>query len=166
MPKKVDCLLLLGGNQGDRLARLRRAVRELDRLPKTRVTRRSLVYETAPVGPSDAPYLNLVVEARTALSPMGLLVELKRLEAAAGRRPAARWTARPLDLDILRYGSLRMSTAWLTLPHPGILERAFVLAPLCELAPRWKPDGRRSAALRLRQLNPGPGTVRIYRHGL
>lgn len=160
--RPVDCLLLFGGNLGDRRRKLREALKGLAALPGTRVTARSRIYETAPVGPSDKPYLNLVAGIRTTLSPIGLLVELKRLEALAGRRPAGRWTARPLDIDILRYGGLRLSTPWLTVPHPAILDRAFVLAPLSELAPAWKPGGRRSVSARLRELNPGPGTVRIY----
>lgn len=158
----VDCLLLLGGNLGDRRRRLREALARIKALAGTRLTARSRVYETAPVGPSDKPYLNLVVAVRTTLSPMGLLVELKRLEALAGRRPAKRWTARNLDIDLLKYGALRLRTPWLEVPHPRILERAFVLAPLAELAPRWKPDGRRPVARRLSELNPGPGLVRIY----
>lgn len=160
--RPVDCLLLLGGNLGDRRKKLRGALKGLAGLPGSRLTGRSRVYETAPVGPSDKPYLNLVAALRTSLSPMGLLVELKRLETLAGRKPAGRWTSRPLDIDILRYGNVRARGVWLSLPHPAILDRPFVLAPLSELAPRWKPDGRRSVSARLRELNPGPGTVRIY----
>jgi 2-amino-4-hydroxy-6-hydroxymethyldihydropteridine diphosphokinase len=160
------CLLLLGGNQGDRRGHLRRALAGLANIPQSRVLTRSHVYETAPVGPSSRPYLNLAVEFSTRHSPIGLLTELKRLEALAGRRPLGRWTARPLDIDILRYGNLKLRTAWLTLPHPRILDRAFALAPLSELAAHWKPDGKRSIAGQLRRLNPRPGTVRIYSHGL
>jgi 2-amino-4-hydroxy-6-hydroxymethyldihydropteridine diphosphokinase len=159
-------LLLLGGNQGDRQEHLKRALVGLAKIPQSRFMARSNIYETAPVGPSSRPYLNLVVKFKTRHSPIGLLVEVKRLEALAGRRPKGRWTARPLDIDILRYGNLRSRTPWLTLPHPRILDRPFVLAPLCELAPAWNPDGKRSVAGRLRRLNPGPGTVRIYSHGL
>lgn len=160
--RPVECLLLLGGNLGDRRRKLRQALRGLAALPGTAVAARSRVYETAPVGPSDRAYLNLTAKIRTSLSPMGLLVELKRLEAMAGRRPAKRWGARLLDIDILKYGTLRLRTPWLTIPHPEILGRAFVLAPLSELAPSWKPDGLRAVAARLSELNPDPLTVRIY----
>ncbi len=159
-------LLLLGGNLGDRRRHLRAAIKSLRVLPKTRLLARSNVYETAPVGPSRRPYLNLIVRIQTGLTPIGLLVELKRIESLAGRRAGQRWGARTLDIDILRHGNARLKTDWLRIPHPRILERPFVLAPLNELAPSWKPDGRRSVASVLRRLNPGPGTVRIYRHGL
>ena len=164
--RSIECLLLLGGNQGNRRKNLWRALTGLAKIAESRVLARSRLYETAPVGPSHRPYLNLAVKFKTRHSPMGLLVELKRLEALAGRRPKGRWTARPLDIDILRYGTLKLSTSWLEVPHPRILERAFVLAPLSELAPAWKLDGKRSVSSQLRRLNPGPGTVRIYRHGL
>jgi 2-amino-4-hydroxy-6-hydroxymethyldihydropteridine diphosphokinase len=161
-----SCLLLLGGNEGPRERRLRDALKGLASLPGSRVLARSRVYETAPVGPSSRPYLNMTVRVKTGLSPLGLLIELKRLESAAGRKPGGRWTSRPLDIDILSYGSRRVKNAWLTVPHPRVLERAFVLAPLSELAPDWKPDGKRSVSAVLRRLKPGPGTVKIYPHGL
>lgn len=162
---KARCLLLLGGNMGDRRAKLRAAERGLASLRGTRLLRRSRLYETAPVGPSSRPFLNRVVEVETALSPMGLLVEAKRLEAEAGRRPGRRWGARPLDVDVLSFGARRIRTRWLAVPHPLILARAFVLAPLCDLAPRWRPDGRVTAARRLRELKPGPGIVRMVADG-
>ena len=161
-PRGVRCLLLLGGNRGDRQATLRQALRGLARLPGTRVLARSRLYETAPVGPSRRPFLNLAVRARTALSPMGLLAELKRLEAAAGRRPGPRWGARPLDIDILSYGSLRSRSPFLAVPHPRISERSFVLAPLSDLAPSWRPTGGPTVRALLRRLNPDDRTVRIF----
>ncbi|MBI4376673.1 MAG: 2-amino-4-hydroxy-6-hydroxymethyldihydropteridine diphosphokinase [Elusimicrobia bacterium] len=161
--KPVVCRLLLGGNEGDRLRNLDQAVRSLLILPGTRVLARSRVYETAPIGPADRPFLNQALEIETSLSPMGLLVECKRIEAEAGRRPGLRWGNRPLDIDILSYGRLRLRTPWLTIPHPRIAQRAFVLAPLRELAPRWAPDGRRSVAALLRRLNRAPGTVKIFK---
>ena len=95
-------LIALGSNQGRRLARLRRAARALGRLPRTRFLKGSSVYESAPQGPGrQGPYLNAAVLLRTGLAPSGLLVELKRLEALAGRRPGPRWGPRPLDLDII-----------------------------------------------------------------
>lgn len=149
--RPVRALVALGSNVGDRLRRLRRARRALDRLPGTRVLAASGVYESAPVGPGrQRPYLNAVVALRTALKPLTLLVELKRLEAAAGRRPGRRWGPRPLDLDILSYGRVRMRTALLTLPHPLAGRRAFVTVPVADLAGRRPPpseDVQLSASL-------------------
>jgi 2-amino-4-hydroxy-6-hydroxymethyldihydropteridine diphosphokinase len=149
-------LLLLGGNVGDRLGRLRGAVAALAKLPGGRVRARSRVYETAPVGPSKRPYLNAVVALDTALSPMGLLVECKRLEDAAGRRRGGRWTARPLDVDILFLEGVRLKSPWLAIPHPLIYQRPFVLAPLRDAAPRLVP----------RSFSVPAGSVKLYPHGL
>lgn len=160
--KAASCLLLLGGNRGDRRRHLREALDELGRLPGGRILSRSNFYETAPVGPSRRPYLNAAVRIKTTLSAMGLLAECKRLEALAGRRPGPRWGARPLDIDILDYAGRRCRGPWLTLPHPRLRERAFALAPLAEIAPSWKPDGRASVSRLLRRLNPDPATVRIF----
>lgn len=146
-------LLLLGSSLGDRRLALARAISRLRSLPATRVARVSRVYETAPVGPSRRPYLNQAVALDTALSPMGLLIECKRLEALAGRRPAARWSARPLDVDVAAYGRLRLRTPWLQVPHPRVRERAFALAPLRDVAPGY--------AAALRRLKHDPRTVRI-----
>ncbi len=132
----ATALFLLGSNRGDRRAALRRAVRALGRVPGVRVSAVSRVFETAPVGPSRRPYLNLAVRAETSRRAMGLLVEAKILEAAAGRRPGPRWGARVLDVDLIALGDERARTRWLTLPHPRAAERAFVLAPLAEVAPR------------------------------
>jgi 2-amino-4-hydroxy-6-hydroxymethyldihydropteridine diphosphokinase len=90
---------------------------------------------------------------------MGLLVELKRLEALAGRRPGPRWGARPLDIDILDYAGRRLKSRWLSLPHPGAARRVFALAPVCDIAPRWRPDGRATAARLLSGLVAGPREI-------
>lgn len=138
-------LLALGSNLGDRRARLRSAVRGIGRLPRTSVVRCSSLYESAPVGPGrQGPYLNAVLEARTGLPPLGLLVELKRLEARAGRRPGPRWGPRPLDIDILAYGRRRISGRLLRVPHPLARRRPFVAVPRAELAGRG-PAGRSGA---------------------
>ncbi len=156
--RRVSCLLLLGGNLGDRKKRLRDALRGLSRLPGTRLLKVSRLYETAPVGPSRRRYLNCAAAIETTLSPMGLLVECKRLEAEAGRKPGRRWAARPLDVDLVRYGRLKVETPWLTLPHPRMRERAFAAAPLADLAPDFRPI--------LRRLNPDEQTVKIVADGI
>ena len=159
---RVRCLLLLGGNVGDRWARLLSAVRRLRALPSSRITAKSRLYETSPIGPGGRRYLNMAVKLETGLSPMGLLVECKRLESAAGRRPGRRWGPRPLDIDIISYGSLRLRSAWLSIPHPRAAQRAFALAPLADIAPAWKPRLKRSVRALLSRLNPGPETVKIF----
>ena len=134
----------LGGNLGDRLATLRSAVRALGQVRDTRVVAASAVYETRPVGPSIEPFLNAAVELRTRLSPEELLGELLAIEARHGRERRLRWDARTLDLDLLVYSrrggggegaweALQMREDGLTLPHPRIGERDFVLVPLRDL---------------------------------
>ncbi len=163
--KPRTALLLLGANLGDRAAALRRAVAGLDALESCRVLRASRLYETAPVGPSDRPYLNQAVALMTRRSPMGLLIEAKRLEALAGRRPGVRWGARALDVDLIAVGRERIRTAWLTVPHPATAARAFALAPLREVAPSFRPDGRRTVSGLLAAMNPDPRIVKLWRNG-
>lgn len=163
--RRVDCLLLLGSNVGRRRAHIETALSALCRLPGGRILKRSRLYETAPVGASRRPYLNMAVAYSTALSPTGLLIECKRLEARSGRKPGPRWGPRPLDIDILKYGRLRIKTPWLTLPHPLVMDRPFALAPLLDVAPSWKPNGRTTVARRLAALNPSPAIVRIFPDG-
>jgi 2-amino-4-hydroxy-6-hydroxymethyldihydropteridine diphosphokinase len=132
----VDAYLALGSNLGDREAHLAAALEALRTRRDVRVTAVSRVYETAPVGPPpQGPYLNAVVRLRTTLAPRALLALLLEIEAGRGRRrEGARWTARTLDLDLLFYGALVLDEPGLTLPHPRLHERDFVLAPLREVA--------------------------------
>jgi 2-amino-4-hydroxy-6-hydroxymethyldihydropteridine diphosphokinase len=160
----VKALLLLGANLGDRAGNLRRAVAALRRLDGVLVRKLSRVYATAPVGPSARPYLNQAVSIETTRSPMGLLIEAKVLEAAAGRRPGVRWSARPLDVDLIACGGLRVRTPWLTLPHRRVAGRAFALAPLADVAGGWKPDGKRTVRELLAALKPDPKAVRLWKH--
>jgi 2-amino-4-hydroxy-6-hydroxymethyldihydropteridine diphosphokinase len=161
--KPRAALLLLGSNRGDRAARLAGAVAALRRAPGIRVEAASRIYETAPVGPSDRPFLNQALRVRTVRTAMGLLLEAKRLEAAAGRRPGPRWGARPLDCDLIALGRERVRTPWLSVPHPLAARRPFALAPLAEVAGGWRPDGRRTARALLDAMRPRPGIVKIWR---
>ena len=163
-------LLGVGGNLGDRLAHLRRGVALL--APEVSVAAASALYESAPWGVTDQPpFLNAALRVETRLSPHDLLAKCKAVEAAAGRTPGRRWGPRVLDLDILLYGDLRLDDEALTLPHPRIAERGFVLRPLADLAPEIVPPGwERSVAAALAEIGeeglrrvagpewaPGPG---------
>lgn len=124
----------LGANVGNRLANLRMALRLLH--PLSPIEALSSLYETAPFGMTDQPpFYNAVCRVVTGLDPYGLLRLLKQIEHEIGRRPGPRWGPRPIDLDILLYGDHVLVSPELTIPHPGLAERAFVLAPLAELAP-------------------------------
>lgn len=123
-----------------------------------RVKRASSLLVSAPFGVTDQPpFVNAVAEVATALGPEALLQRLHLIERMAGRRRTLRWGPRTLDLDLLDYdGLLRPAPARPVLPHPGIAERIFVLAPIAEIAPRWRhPVSHLTAAAMLRRLDPG-----------
>ncbi len=158
--------IALGSNLDDPPARLRAAARSLNELGARAA--RSSMYRTAPVGgpPGQAPYLNAVVGLRPRApwrGPRLLLAALLELERDAGRVRAERWGPRTLDLDLLAFGDARVGERGLQLPHPRMMERAFVLAPLCEAAPAWRhPVSGVSACEALAAL----GTGGVERTGL
>jgi 2-amino-4-hydroxy-6-hydroxymethyldihydropteridine diphosphokinase len=125
----------IGANLGDARDTVLRAMDDLDRLPRTRVSARSSLYRSAPVDAGGPDFVNAVVALETGLDPHALLAELQRLEAGAGRERPYRNAPRTLDLDLLRHGDAVLDTPQLSLPHPRIAERAFVLLPLAEIAP-------------------------------
>lgn len=126
----------IGANLGDPHARVRLAFDELDAIPGTRVTARSSLYRTAPIGADGQPdYVNAVACIDTALAPAALLVALRSIEDRHGRDRPYRNAPRTLDLDLLLYERERIFTDELTVPHPRMHERAFVLVPLLEIAP-------------------------------
>lgn len=128
--------LALGSNLGDRLAHLQDAVDALVGADDVEVTAISRVYETAPVGgPVQDAFLNAVVATETALDPYALLALAQRIERDAQRVRVQRWGPRTLDVDVLLYDELRLDDPELTLPHPRMWERGFVLAPLRDVAP-------------------------------
>lgn len=137
-------LIALGSNLGDRRGQLHAAAQGLGSLPRTRISAGSALYETAAVGiPGGPAFLNAVVALESVLPPETLLEECLHLESRAGRmRAGQRYSSRTLDLDLLAYDDLHIVTPQLTLPHPRIVERAFVLMPLCEIAPDWVIGGR------------------------
>lgn len=127
----------LGSNLGDRDANLRRAVEALA-LDFT-VARLSQVYDTAPVLVTEQPrFHNLVAVGETALDPRALLGYVKRIETKMGRAGGIRYGPRVIDIDILLYGQIVLETPELTIPHPRLAERGFVLAPLAEIAPHLR----------------------------
>jgi len=126
----------LGGNLGDPQRRVLEAMDALDALPETRVLRRSRLYRTPPWGVLEQPdFVNAVVTLDTALAPHALLDALQAIENAAGRVRAERNGPRTLDLDLLHMDGIQWHDDRLTLPHPRIAERAFVLLPLADVAP-------------------------------
>jgi 2-amino-4-hydroxy-6-hydroxymethyldihydropteridine diphosphokinase len=153
----------LGSNVGDRVAHLRAAV-ELLPSHRVRVEAVSSAYETEPVGEIlDQPdFLNAAVRVSTALEPEELLDACKAIEAEQGRMFAGpRHGPRPLDLDLLLLGDLELTTDRLTIPHPQVTSRRFVLAPLLELDPELTlPDGTRLADA-LDSLGPGQAAERV-----
>ncbi|MDR5861167.1 2-amino-4-hydroxy-6-hydroxymethyldihydropteridine diphosphokinase [Halomonas eurihalina] len=139
----------LGSNLDEPSAHVERALDELDNLPLTRRRGASPLYATRPVGPADQPdFINAVAQLETRLSPLALLDQLQALEQRHGRIRERRWGPRTLDLDLLLFDEQRLATPRLTLPHPEMTRRAFVLVPLAEVAPALVlPDGRDIASL-------------------
>ncbi len=125
----------LGANLGERQAALRKALATIDELPSTRVMRVSPLYGSAPVDAGGPDYLNAVAELTTTLAPQALLSALQTIELSAGRERPYRNAPRTLDLDILWFGDRVIDTPTLTVPHPRMAERAFVLRPLADLVP-------------------------------
>lgn len=160
---RVEVYLGLGGNVGDRKKYLRRALDELEKEAEVRVLKRSSLYETSPLGPRQRNFLNQAVRIATSLGPFELLALLKRIEKRLGRKKAVRWGSRAIDLDILTYGRRRISSPSLTVPHPGLGGRRFVLEPLREIAPRLKPAGLGNTVSRLAsQLTDPAQRVRLF----
>lgn len=142
----------LGSNLDDPAARLQRAVDALAQRPEIRVTAASPLYRSTPMVPvgedpgSQPEYLNAVVAIDTTLAPLALLDALQAIEQAQHRVRTRRWGPRTLDLDLLLYGDARVDLPRLTVPHPGLRERRFVLLPLHDIAPELVlPDGERLA---------------------
>ena len=126
----------LGANLGDAQATLQWAVGEIARLPGTQLVRQSAWYQSAPVDAQGPDFFNAVVQVSTVLTAPALLEHLQNLEQQAGRQRPYRNAPRTLDLDILLYGDGTIDSANLTVPHPRIHSRAFVLLPLQEIAPQ------------------------------
>jgi 2-amino-4-hydroxy-6-hydroxymethyldihydropteridine diphosphokinase len=136
MGPRVHAFIGLGANLGDAAQALRAAIDRLAALPASRLLNTSSLYGTAPVDAGGPDYVNAVVELETGLDAAALLAQLQSIEHTAGRERPYRNAPRTLDLDLLLYGDERIDTPALTVPHPRMTERAFVLVPLAEIAPR------------------------------
>ncbi len=142
-----DALIGLGGNLGDVAATFRAALARLE-AGGVDVIARSSIWKTPPWGKTDQPaFLNACVRVETTLSPHDLLALCLSIETALGRVRTEKWGPRTLDLDLLDVAGVTLATPDLTLPHPFVAERAFVLAPLAEIVPDRRVGGRTVAAM-------------------
>jgi 2-amino-4-hydroxy-6-hydroxymethyldihydropteridine diphosphokinase len=151
----VTAFIGLGANLGEPQQAIAQALRGLAALPDTELVRSSRLYRSAPVDAGGPDYLNAVAQLRTRLTAPELLRGLQALEQAAGRERPYRHAPRTLDLDLLLYGDACIASAALTIPHPRLRERAFVLLPLAELAPE-RVDPRDLAAVADQRIAPLP----------
>ena len=131
--------IALGANLGEAAAVVASAIDALNRLPATRLEARSHLYRSAPVDAQGPDFINAVAAVSTRLTAPDLLLALQQLEQRAGRERPYRNAPRTLDLDLLLYGDARIDSPSLTVPHPRMMERAFVLMPLAEIAPDLVP---------------------------
>ncbi|AOW14037.1 2-amino-4-hydroxy-6-hydroxymethyldihydropteridine pyrophosphokinase [Hydrogenophaga crassostreae] len=136
----VTAYVALGANLGDAAQTLRDALTALNQLPGTRLVKASSLYRTAPVDSSGPDYVNAVAEVVTQFTAPGLLLALQQIEQAAGRERPYLNAPRTLDLDLLLFGAARIDSPHLTVPHPRMWERAFVLVPLAEVEPGVVPS--------------------------
>ena len=148
-PPRITAYIALGSNLGDAtgddgpIQQVKRALRELRSLPRTQLVRHSSLYQSPPAGHADQPdYINAVAEVRTHLPPHDLLQALLQLEVRFGRRRLFRNAPRTLDLDLLLYDAQTLHDPGLTLPHPRMHTRPFVLVPLLEIAPQLEIPGQ------------------------
>lgn len=145
----AEAFIALGSNLGNREDEIIRAIREVNALPRTRVTGISRFYSNPPMGPKDQPdYLNGAVRIETALSPLSLLDALQGIEKSHGRVKTRRWGERCIDLDIALFGNAVINEERLTVPHLGIEQRDFVLRPLLDIDPDLRlPSGEKVSDL-------------------
>ena len=131
----VKAWLALGANLGDAQATIRQAIAAVQNWPHTRLLKASSLYRTAPVDADGPDYINAVLEVQTGLSPLELLHHCQLQEQAAGRQRPYRNAPRTLDMDLVLYADQRVDLPELSVPHPRMWQRAFVLLPLAEIAP-------------------------------
>ncbi len=134
---RVTAAIALGGNLGASQHILLSAMTAIDQARGIKMIARSPLYKTAPVGPPQPDYLNACILIETNLTPRALLQQLLTIENQFGRVRQERWGARSLDLDLLLFGDQIVDLPGLTVPHPRLHERPFVLIPLMDIAPQW-----------------------------
>ena len=148
LPARARAFIALGSNIADKISHLRLAAEKIGQLPETKIVARSTIWRTPPWGKLDQDWFaNAVVNVDTALEPLELLDACLGIEAAMGRVRVERWGPRIIDLNLLIHGAASIRTERLTLPHPAIHQRAFVLMPLGEIAPDIRIGGKTPADL-------------------
>ena len=131
----ITAYIALGANLGDAQRTIQQAIADIAKLPNTVLVEASSLYQTAPIDSAGPDYINAVVQVLTSLGPYYLLKQLQNLEQTAGRKRPYTNAPRTLDLDLLLYGSGHITSPTLTVPHPRMAQRAFVLQPLAQIAP-------------------------------
>jgi len=156
--------IALGSNLGDRATNLEAAIAALQ--PEVAVLDRSPIYETDPEYMVDQPaFLNMMVRGETGLQPQDLLRRLKSIERDLGRTPGRRYGPRLIDLDIIYFGDRIVVAPGLTIPHPRMVERAFVLRPLSDIAPDARHPVTGETVLKLLEKLGDLGGIKLYSHG-
>ncbi len=151
----------MGSNLGDRAGYLREGLRILEE-KAGKILRVSSFYETEPWGiENQGNYLNIVVRLETSLFPLTLLHVLQQTELECGRERKERWGSRTLDIDLLFFEDYRFSMSDLTLPHPRMQERNFVLHPMAEIAPNWVHPKKRLTVNQLKETSPDTGWISL-----
>jgi len=148
MPLWRPAYIGVGSNLDSPVEQVKQGIASLAGLPRTVVALTSGLYRSSPMGPKDQPdFINVVAAIMTQLEPLDLLAKLQEIELQQGRdRSAPRWGPRTLDLDLLAFAAVKMASSDLTLPHPGIAERNFVLLPWAEIAPHYRVPGLATVA--------------------
>lgn len=153
--------IALGSNLGDSFTILESALQTLAQTPEIQLLARSHWYQTKAVGPPQPDYLNGCALLQTSLLPSQLLATLLHIETRFGRVRRERWAARTLDLDLLLFDDLILDTPTLQIPHPRLVERAFVLVPLSEIAPDWREPVSKKSIVELVQTVDCSGVERL-----
>jgi 2-amino-4-hydroxy-6-hydroxymethyldihydropteridine diphosphokinase len=159
------CAIALGSNLGDSRTTLEAALTTLADTPEITQLTRSSWYQTKAVGPPQPDYINGCAVLQVKISPQTLLETLLAVESQFGRVRNRRWAARSIDLDLLLYDDLILETPSLTLPHPRMRERAFVLVPLAEIAPDWIEPVSQKAIAQLATAVDCSGVKKIFNYG-